>query len=198
MKTQINASVPALRPTQITVPLARVEQKRAQLRGAIGRQLKDFLTWHVMPAVIGPDLAVYLVGEHVVARALVEEHVDTCLVTIERDLSRVTRSGFWVMMEREGWAHPYDEQGRRRSYSCIPRTLLDLKDDPYRNLVAEVRDYGGIEQGIDVAAEYAWANYLRPHIAPELMSGDYPEARRRALAHVRSQAARRIPGWRAP
>lgn len=197
IKTQITVSVPALRPTQITVPLARVEQKRAQLRGARGRQLDDFLNWHTMPAVLGPDLAVYLIGDHTVARALAEEHVDSCVVTVQRDLSRVTKAAFWLMMEREGWAHPFDELGRRRSYSCIPRALRDMVDDPYRNLVAEVRDYGAIADGINVAAEYAWANYLRPHIDRDLMRQDYPEARKRALAHVRSQVARRIPGWRA-
>ena len=197
MKSQITAAVAALRPTQLTVPLARVEHKRAQLRAVRDRQLRDFLTWHVMPAVLGPDLAVYLVGDHHVARALADENVDTCYVTLERDMSRVARTAFWVSMERAGWVYPVDEHGRRRSFSNIPRTLAELKDDPYRSLVGDMREYGGIEQAIDVAAEFAWAGFLRTQVPLALVTSDYAQARSLALVHVRSAAASRLPGFRA-
>lgn len=180
----------------MTVPLACVEQKRAQLRAARGRQLRDFLTWHVMPAVLGPDLAVYLIGDHHVARALADEQVEICYVVLERDMSRVARSAFWISMERAGWVYPVDEHGRRRAFNNIPRTLAELKDDPYRSLVADMRDYGGIEQNIDVAAEYAWAGFLRQQVPPQLVASDYAQARSLALMHVRSPAASRLPGWR--
>jgi len=197
MKSQITAAVAALRPTQMTVPLSRVEHKRRQLRAARGRQLQDFITWHVMPAVLGPDLAVYLIGEHHVARALADESVDTCIVTLERDMSRVARSAFWVSMERAGWVYPVDEHGRRRSFANIPRTLGELKDDPYRSLVGDMREYGGIEDGIDVAAEFAWAGFLRAQVPLALVASDYTQARSLALVHVRSQAACRLPGFKA-
>jgi len=198
MKSQITAAVAALRPTQMTVPLTRVEHKRRQLRAARGRQLQDFLTWHVMPAVLGPDLAVYLIGDHHVARALADEGVDTCFVTLERDMSRVVRTAFWVSMERSGWVYPVDEHGRRRSFANIPRTLSELKDDPYRSLVGDMREYGGIEQNIDVAAEFAWAGFLRSQIPFPLLASDYAQARSLALVQVRSPAAMRLPGFRAP
>ncbi len=197
MKSQITAAVAALRPTQMTVPLSRVEHRRRQLRAARDWQLRDFLTWHVMPAVLGPDLAVYLIGDHHIARALADEHVETCFVTLEHDMSRVARTAFWVSMERSGWVFPVDEHGRRRSFANIPRTLSELKDDPYRSLVGDMRDYGGIEQTIDVAAEFAWAGFLRAQVPFALVVSDYAQARNLALVHVRSPAASRLPGFRA-
>ncbi|MCC7546696.1 MAG: hypothetical protein IT532_02915 [Burkholderiales bacterium] len=197
MKSKITAAVAALRPTQMTVPLSRVEYRRRQLRAARERQLQDFLTWHVMPAVLGPDLAVYLIGDHHIARALADENVATCFVTLERDMSAVSRTAFWVSMERSGWVYPVDEHGRRRSFANIPRTLGELKDDPYRSLVGDMREYGAIEGNIDVAAEYAWAGLLRSHIPLPLVTSDYTQARSLALTYVRTPAASRLPGFRA-
>ena len=90
-----------------------------------------------------------------------------------------------------------DEHGRRRSFANIPRTLSELKDDPYRSLVGDMRDYGGIEQTIDVAAEFAWAGFLRAQVPFALVVSDYAQARNLALVHVRSPAASRLPGFRA-
>jgi hypothetical protein len=47
MRHQVTLSVTQLRPTQITVAMARVAQARAQIRGAVlGGQLHDFQYFH--------------------------------------------------------------------------------------------------------------------------------------------------------
>ncbi len=196
MRSHTTARVDTLRPTQITVSMAGVEAKRARLRTARQRRLEDFLTWYVIPAVLGPQNEVFVIDLLDVARALYEEAVDVCYVSVERDLSRMRPEAFWVALERVGWANPIDEHGRRRGYSAIPRQLDALKDDPYRTLVASLRELDDIECKT-VKAEFLWANFLRGRVPPDLLQAKYAEALQLGHTLVRSPAARHVPGWKA-
>ena len=196
MRHQINTRVARLRPTQITISMQRVAQVRAQIRGALVRgQLNDFLTWRVFSGVLGPDGAVYVIDDHHIARALGDEAVETCIVAIQHDLSNVIPDRFWIAMERQGFVHPVDASGRRRAFASIPRLLAQLEDDPYRTLAVNVRDNGGCSwEG--AAAEILWANFLRPRVPAAVLAASTEEALRIALTEVRSEAARRLPGWK--
>ena len=168
MRHQVRASVAHLRPTQITVSMARVAQMRAQIRTAVVRgQLQDFLTWRLFSGVLGPGGVVYVIDDHHIARALGDEAIETCIVVIQQDLSRVLPDRFWIAMERQGFVHPVDASGRRRAFASIPRLLAQLEDDPYRSLAVNVRDNGGCSwEG--AAAEILWANFLRPRVPAPL------------------------------
>jgi hypothetical protein len=195
MRPHATARVETLRPTQITVSMAGVEAKRARLCAARQRQLEDFLSWYMIPAVLGPQNEVFVIDLLDVARALSEESVEVCYVSIEQDLSRMRPEAFWVAMERAGWANPYDEHGRRRGYSAIPRQLNELKDDPYRTLVASLRERDDIECRT-VKAEFLWANFLRERVPQDLLAARYGEAVKLSHALVRSPAARHLSGWK--
>jgi hypothetical protein len=197
MRHQIDASVRQLRPTQISVAMARVAQARAQIRGAVlRRQLQDFLTWRLVSGVLGPAGAVFVTDEHHIARALADEGVATCIVVIHQDLSHVLPDRFWIAMERLGLVHPVDCAGRRRAFGAIPRHLAQLEDDPYRSLALNVRDNGGCKEWGAAPAEILWANFLRTRVPARVLAGDEREALRMALSHARSEAARRLPGWK--
>jgi hypothetical protein len=197
MRHQVNASVRQLRPTQISVAMARVAQARAQIRGAVLRgQLQDFLTWRPLSGVLGPGGAVFVTDEHHIARALADEGIETCIVVLHQDLSRVLPDRFWIAMERLGLVHPVDAAGRRRAFASIPRHLAQLEDDPYRYLALNVRDNGGSKEWEGCAAEIQWANFLRTQVPGQLLAGNESEALRVALSHARSEAARRLPGWK--
>ncbi len=196
MRNQVNASVADLRPTQITVAMDRVARMRAQIRAAVARrQLQDFLTWRSFPAVLGPGGMIFVVDDHHIARALADESVPSCIVIVQEDLSRVLPDRFWIAMERKGFVHPVDASGRRRAFGSIPQRLIQLEDDPYRFLAAEVRDSGGCSwEG--AAAEILWANFLRARVPAPLLAADAGDALGIALTEVRSEAARRLPGWK--
>ena len=176
--------------------MARVAQMRAQIRTAVVRgQLQDFLTWRLFSGVLGPGGVVYVIDDHHIARALGDEAIETCIVVIQQDLSRVLPDRFWIAMERQGFVHPVDASGRRRAFASIPRLLAQLEDDPYRSLAVNVRDNGGCSwEG--AAAEILWANFLRPRVPAPLLAANAGEALRIALSEVRSEAARRLPGWK--
>jgi hypothetical protein len=197
MRNQIHTSVADLRPTQITVAMARVAQMRTQIRGALARgQLQDFLTWRLFPGVLGPGGAVFVIDEHHVARALADERIERCIVVLHHDLSRVLPDRFWIAMERQGFVHPIDAAGRRRAFGSIPRHLALLEDDPYRFLAVNVRDNGGCNEWEGSAAELQWANFLRARVPAPLLSTDPSAALNAALTHARSEAAKRLPGWK--
>jgi hypothetical protein len=197
MARQIEAEVPRLRPTQFTVSMAQVNEARAQIRSALARdQLRDFLTWRPLRGVLGPRADVFVIDPHAVARALSDEAIERCIVTVEQDLSNVLPDRFWVVMERQGWVLPVDASGRRRAFSAVPRDLFLLEDDVYRTLAVRVRDAGGCAEWAGAAAELAWAGFLRGRVSRELLTEDPPQALRLALDHARSDAAQRLPGWR--
>jgi hypothetical protein len=197
MRQQIDASVRQLRPTQISVAMARVQQARARIRGAVLRgQMRDFLTWCPLSGVLGPGGTVFVTDEHDVARALADEGIETCIVVIHHDLTRVLPDRFWIAMERLGLVHPVDAAGRRRAFASIPRHLAQLEDDPYRSLALNVRANGGCTEWSGAAPEIQWANFLRTRVSAALLAADEREALRAALSHARSEAARRLPGWK--
>jgi hypothetical protein len=197
MRHQVTLSVTQLRPTQITVAMARVAQARRQIRGAVLRnQLHDFLTWRPVAGVVGPGGAVFVTDEHHIARALADEGIEICIVVVHQDLSKVLPDRFWIAMERLGLVHPVDSAGRRRGFGSIPRHLIQLEDDPFRFLAVTVRENGGCQQWEGAAAEIQWANFLRTRVPGQLLAANEGEALRVALSHARSEAARRLPGWK--
>ena len=197
MAERVEVEVRSLRPTQITVSMVHVNEARAQLRMALARhQLRDFLTWREVRGVRGPRGEVYVIDPHSIARALVDEGVERCLVLIEQDLSGVVSDRFWVAMERKGWVLPVDAAGRRRAYSAVPRDFFLLEDDPYRTLALRIRDAGATNEWEGGAAEVAWAGFLRLHVSAAQAAAGDEATLRTAPDRARSEAARRLPGWK--
>ena len=56
---------------------------------------------------------------------------------------------FWFVMDNRDWTHPFDADGRRRSYDDLPKSVDKLVDDPFRSLAGELRRAGGLRQGYD-------------------------------------------------
>jgi hypothetical protein len=59
-----------LRPTQITVGMREVNEKREEWRAHSDGKKADFLGAHLIPVVLGPKGRFYLTDHHHLARAL--------------------------------------------------------------------------------------------------------------------------------
>src|ERR1700738_1320294 len=75
----------SLRPTQMTVGMREVKEKRKRLREywkehKSKKKQGEFLGRHMIPVVLGPDKRNYVVDHHHLARALHEEGVGDMLV----------------------------------------------------------------------------------------------------------------------
>jgi hypothetical protein len=187
-----------LRPTQITVGMKEVEEKRRRWRDKHGVKAGEFLASHMIPVVLGPKGRRYVTDHHHLARALHEEGVKQVATTVVLDLSRLELEAFWVVLDNRGLMHPFDAQGRRQAYGDIPRSIEELVDDPYRSLAGELRRGGGYAKDTTPFSEFLWADFLRRRIARKDIEKHFEEALKRALKLAKSGDADYLPGWCGP
>ncbi len=191
----IAVDIASLRPTQISVGLAEVAEKRAQWQQLAPRERQQSLMHHWFPAVLGPGRDYYIIDHHHLGRALHEESVEQGWVMLLKDMSWLEPAVFWRTMEFHQWAHPYGEHGQRCDFSAIPPDVTGLRDDPYRSLVGFVRNAGGFAKDAAPFAEFLWADYFRPHIQRGQLGHDREQAVQEAIRLARLPEARYLPGW---
>jgi hypothetical protein len=185
-----------LRPTQITVGMREVLEKRKRWREM--RKKGEFLGKHMIPVILGPKLRHYVIDHHHLARALHDEDVKNVAVTVVANLSKLETDAFWHVMDNRNWMHPFDAEGRRRSYSDIPKSVSDLIDDPFRSLAGELRRAGGFAKDTTPFSEFLWADFLRRRIKRKSIEEDFGQAIEKALQLARSADAGYLPGWCGP
>jgi hypothetical protein len=193
----------SLRPTQMTVGMREVKEKRKRLREywkehKSKKKQGEFLGRHTIPVVLGPDECNYVVDHHHLARALHDEGIEDILVTVIGDLTMVERDAFWGVMDNKRWAYPYDAKGERRHFKDLPKSIADLKDDPFRSLAGELRRSGGFAKDTTPFSEFLWADFLRRQISRESVEANFAKAMEKSLALARSKQAVYLPGWCGP
>jgi hypothetical protein len=186
-----------LRPTQMTVGMREVKEKRKRFREK-GKKQGDMIGKHMIPVVRGPDKRYYVVDHHHLARALHDEGIEHILVTVIGDLTMVERDAFWSVMDNKRWVYPYDVKGERRPFKDLPKSIKDLKDDPYRSLAGELRRAGGFAKDTTPFSEFLWADFLRRRIERKIVEDHFSKALEKALALGRSHEAIYLPGWCGP
>jgi hypothetical protein len=189
------AALRGLHPTQLTVGMAVVQDKRKHLEGMKAPDRQDFMKEHPMPAVVGPQGKLYITDHHHLGRAALEAGVTTGFFQVEADLSKSTLESFWKEMNENLWVHPLDENGVRHCYSTIPDSLSKLVDDLYRSLAGYVRDEGGYDKTPTAFAEFIWADFFRRNIAIETVKSDFQTAVRAGISLAQSKWAKNIPGY---
>ncbi len=187
-----------LRPTQMTVGLREVAERRKAWQDATGKARERMLANHVVPAVLGPKGRYYIVDHHHLARAMLDAGATGLFVHALADFSRLGKAEFWMMLDQHGWVHTYDARGRRRDFDAMPRSLAALADDPFRSLAGAVRRAGGFAKDTTPFAEFGWAQFFRSRVAKRAVERDFTAALRVCLALARSAEADYLPGWCGP
>lgn len=189
----------SLRPTQMTVGMREVKEKRRRWRQHKSKKKQaEVLGHHMIPVVHGPDGHHYVVDHHHLARALHDEGVENVLVTIIADLTMIDRNSFWLVLDSRRWVYPYDAKGVRHHYKDIPKSVADLKDDPFRSLAGELRRAGGFAKDTTPFSEFLWADFFRRRLSRKSVAADFEKAVERALSLARSSEAVYLPGWCGP
>jgi hypothetical protein len=190
-----------LRPTQITVGYREVAEKRREWRDRSdksGKKASQFLGSHMIPTVLGPNGRHYVIDHHHLARALQEEKQKEMLVTVTLDLSALPKSAFWIYLDNRALCHPYDATGKRRDFDAVPKTIVELADDPYRSLAGELRRVGGYAKDTTPFSEFLWADFMRPRVKAKQINEHFSAAIEKALALSKTEAAGYLPGWCGP
>ena len=190
--------ISSLRPTQMTVGMREVEEKRKRWREQRGKKKNEFLGKHMVPAILGPKDRYYIVDHHHLARALHDEGEKSVLITTIADLRNLSRDEFWFVLENHSWAHAYDANGIRRSFEEMPKSVTQLKDDPFRSLAGQMRRAGAFAKDTTPFSEFLWADFLRRRMKAKLIKSDFSAAMEQAIALAKSPAAVHLPGWCGP
>ena len=200
VRDPILQSVPimTLRPTQITVGMREVQEKRKSWRVHGQKKKLEFLKRHAVPVILGFKKQFYITDHHHLARALHDEGVKDVLVLVVRDLSSISEKSFWTFLDHHDWVYPYDERGDRCDYKKIPRSVAELKDDPYRSLAGELRRIGGFAKDTTPFSEFLWADFLREPIGKASVKNQYKSAIKKAYKLAKSSKANYLPGWCGP
>ena len=188
----------SLRPTQMTVGMREVKEKRKRWREQGGKKQADSLGRHMIPVVYGPDNRFYVIDHHHLGRALHDEGVKDVLVTIVGDLRMVDRDAFWGVMDNKRWVYPYDAKGERRHFRDLPKSIADLKDDPFRSLAGELRRLGGFAKDTTPFSEFLWADFLRRKLARKAIENNFDKALEKAMVAAKTKDAIYLPGWCGP
>lgn len=187
-----------LRPTQITVGMQEVAEKRKEWRSKGVKKADDFLGRNMIPVILGPKERHYVIDHHHLSLALHDEGVKQVLVTIVQDLHKLELDLFWFVLDNRGWTHPFDADGRRRDYDDIPKSVTGLVDDPFRSLAGALRRVGGYSKDTTPFAEFLWADFLRRRVKRKDVERDYSGAVEEALQLAKSADADYLPGWCGP
>src|SRR4051794_16233357 len=191
--------IQSLRPTQMTVGMREVKEKRERWREHKSKKKQgELLGSHMIPVVLGPDERYYVVDHHHLARALHDEGVKDVLVTLIGDLSMVQRDDFWGVMDNKRWVYPYDAKGDRRHFRDLPKSVNDLKDDPSRSLAGELRRAGGFAKDTTPFSEFLWADFLRRRLDRKEVETHFDRALDQAMKLAKSHDADFLPGWCGP
>ena len=188
----------SLRPTQMTVGMREVKEKRKRWREVKKEKRGEQLGKHMIPVVHGPDDRYYVVDHHHLARALHDEGVKDILVTVIGDLRMVEREAFWGVMDNKRWVYPYDAKGERQRFRDLPKSIADLKDDPFRSLAGELRRMGGFAKDTTPFSEFLWADFLRRKVSRKVVQADFDKALEKAMSAAKSKDAIYLPGWCGP
>ena len=185
-------------PTQMTVGYREVENKRANWRKMTGDKASKYLTSHMIPILLGPRDKLYISDHHHLARALAEEGQKEIFVLPIADLSALQPDHFWTYLDNRGWLYLYDATGNRREHSDLPKSVMEMADDPYRSLAGELRRQGGFAKDLTPYSEFLWADALRRTVKQKTLDADFGKAMKEATQFAKSKAANFLPGWCAP
>jgi hypothetical protein len=191
-------SISDLRPTQMSVGMREVEEKRKRMRERGMKKIGGFLGDHMIPVVLGPKKRHFVIDHHHLALALHRERIKKVLVTVVADLSEVASEHFWHVLDQFDWVYAYDERGRRCDFSEIPDSIDELKDDPFRSLAGELRRRGGFAKDTAPFSEFLWADFFRSRVKRKLIDSDFSAAMKKAMTLAKSSDARYLPGWCGP
>jgi hypothetical protein len=186
-----------LRPTQVTLGMREVMDRRRRWRALKGKKQK-FLDTHMLPVILGPKGRHYIIDHHHMARALHDEGEKEVLVTVIADLKSLDQDAFWFVLDNRDWLHPFDAHGKRCAYGDIPKSVTDMEDDPYRSLAGELRRVGGYSKETTPFSEFLWADFLRRRIKRKTVEKEYGHALKQAQKLAKESEANYLPGWCGP
>jgi hypothetical protein len=178
--------------------MREIRDKTKAYRALSGHDLEIAIAEKPVPVVSGPGEVMYVIDHHHVATALWRADVRRVPVILASDLSSFSMTEFWLAMENNRWAYPYDAHGQRVAFAEMRKHVWELEDDEFRSLSASVRDAGGYEKATVPLEEFRWADFFRVRLSPPESDGGFDRLVKKAVKRARCKAALGLPGYVGP
>lgn len=192
-------NVASFHPTQLSVGYREVIfKKNLILQKNATHELDQYLKEHAIPMVLGPNHEIFITDHHHLARALFDLNIASTYCSALADFSRLQEPAFWQQMEQRHWVYPFDQELRRIPYAQLPKTVSELKDDPYRSFAKAVQDCGGYHDTNEFYAEFKWAAYFRSLGSKINLGNSEPQFIAQipiGLKAAKQEAAQSLPGF---
>lgn len=154
-----------LHPTQISVGFQQVNVKADKMKQKSKDDLLEYLKSHTVPIIKGPKNKLYIIDHHHLCKAAYDNGIDRVFITILEDWSDKDDETFWQDMQDHHYVWLYDEHGSEITIDkflvLLPRTIKELKNDPFRSIAGVLRRQGVYEKDWTPYSEFKWANFLR-------------------------------------
>ncbi|MFN8845455.1 MAG: ParB-like protein [Bdellovibrionales bacterium] len=182
-----------LLPTQFAVGLKAATQKAKENLHLMSEN--KFYLENPVPVVKGPQNKLYMIDGHHFTRGVYEMDYPYVFVKVEHDWSHLSPQAFWKKMKENNLVYLKDENGNDRQVKDLPKSVAQLKDDPYRSLAWYVRKKGGFKKTSQYFFEFIWAEFFRSEIPLTKLNEDFKNSVKIALLLALSKKAEHLPGF---
>ena len=192
-------AVASLQPTQWCVGLTEVWARQNDFARETRDTRLQQLRKKPVPLVRSAAGELWMVDRHHRLRALLGlDPQATTWGYVIADLEVSDRHAVFQLLDQRGWLYLIDGRGHGpRPAAELPRSLLDLEDDPYRSLVWKLKQEGLIKPQRQIPYhEFRWGHWLRRRPLPPFSSRHLHPALIPARRLVCSQAASGLAGWK--
>lgn len=180
----LDVASPRIVPTQALVGRQEIHCKQKRYSTMSSSDLQEYWGKHVVPALGGPEMRLYVTDHHHSCLALVLAGRDAgdrlIIVNVTNDLSSSpSLADFWegALALDKLWL--VDDKNRAPMHpNLLPTTLVRLVNDPYRSLVWAVRNNGGYGKVDGVSyQDFEYAQFLRQYGLLPLPNGSDSQQR---------------------
>ena len=193
-----------LHPLQGGIGMAQVDFNINEISKHPGKEREKLLA-DPIKVVKGPDGGLYITDHHHGALAWLrfqtahrQETNSICQVAPLPEAASMDQ--FARTLQTLQLVRLFDANGQKIQFQALPKTLLAMKDDPYRTIAGETRRQGAWCRypGAVEFAEFQWADYLRPRLQVTPKNVTKPKLIEQAAQLSRDPAAHCVPGYLAP
>jgi hypothetical protein len=199
LRVNCTCDLRSLRPLQGAVGMGEVLEKREKIEKKTEKE-KKHLAADPIKVVRGPGGNFFVTDHHHGALAWLMAGISSAICSFDVDALSTDPNEFWVRLQERHKVRLADKNGVAITPDSLPKTLMELPDDPYRTLAWMVRKSGGFcRQLMDHKefAEFLWADWMRgrPELPPEQIMSSPTKMLPTALALAKSSAAAGLQGY---
>lgn len=194
----LEIAVADLQPTQWCVGFSEVWSRQDDFRDEGAKQVRAYLKRKPVPLVRNISGKLWMIDRHHRLRALLELQPEArAFGYVIEECSAEDPEETLRLLTQRGWLYLYNGRGHGPlPAKQLPKSLLELEDDPYRSLAWKLKQEGLVRhEPLIPYHEFRWGAWLRSRALPPFSSRNLDAALPAARGLVQSHSASHLAGW---